>query len=103
MKMYLISDNTETYEGMRLTGVNGIVVHDGESVVNTLKTAAADSDIGIVLLTEKAYSYASEQIDRFMAAHSRPLITRIPDRHGSVSKTESITDFIKNGIGRSLD
>ncbi|MCI8332409.1 MAG: ATP synthase subunit F [Clostridiales bacterium] len=102
MKMYLISDNTETYEGLRLAGVEGIVVHDGASVVNTLKNTAADDGYGIILVTEKAYSYASEEIDQFMAAHTRPLITRIPDRHGSVSKSESITDFIKTGIGLDL-
>ena len=28
MKMYLISDNVDTYTGMRLAGVDGIVVHE---------------------------------------------------------------------------
>ena len=27
MKMYLISDNVDTYTGMRLAGVDGVVVH----------------------------------------------------------------------------
>ena len=28
MKMYLISDNVDTYTGMRLAGVDGVVVHE---------------------------------------------------------------------------
>ena len=28
MKMYLISDNVDTYTGMRLAGVYGVVVHE---------------------------------------------------------------------------
>ena len=29
MKMYLISDNVDTYTGMRLAGVDGVVVRAG--------------------------------------------------------------------------
>ena len=28
MKMYLISDNADTYTGMRLAGVEGVIVHE---------------------------------------------------------------------------
>ena len=34
MKMYLISDNIDTYTGMRLAGVEGVVIHER----NELKT-----------------------------------------------------------------
>ena len=30
MKMYLISDNIDTQTGMRLAGVDGVVVHERE-------------------------------------------------------------------------
>ena len=32
MKMYLISDNKDTYTGMRLAGVEGVVVHEREEL-----------------------------------------------------------------------
>ena len=32
MKMYLISDNIDTLTGMRLAGVDGIVVHEREEL-----------------------------------------------------------------------
>ena len=32
MKMFLISDNIDTYTGMRLAGVEGVVVHEREEL-----------------------------------------------------------------------
>ena len=53
MKMYLISDNTDTYTGMRLAGVEGVVVHEKKELQEALDKVLADKEIGIVLLTEK--------------------------------------------------
>ena len=36
MKMYLISDNVDTYTGMRLAGVDGIVIHEREELRTAL-------------------------------------------------------------------
>ena len=53
MKMFLISDNIDTYTGMRLVGVDGIVVHERAELQKALEDTFADKSIGIVLLTEK--------------------------------------------------
>ena len=54
MKMYLISDNVDTYTGMRLAGVDGIVVHERDELQAGVGTMfLTDKSIGIVLLTEK--------------------------------------------------
>ena len=37
MKMYLISDNTDTLTGMRLAGVSGIVIHEREELLRHWK------------------------------------------------------------------
>jgi len=36
MRMYLISDNVDTYTGMRLAGVNGVVIHSREHLKQQL-------------------------------------------------------------------
>ena len=41
MKMFLISDNIDTYTGMRLAGVEGIVVHEREELRQALENAIA--------------------------------------------------------------
>lgn len=53
MKMFLISDNVDTYTGMRLAGVEGVVVHGEEELRRELERVVLDKEIGIVLLTEK--------------------------------------------------
>ena len=52
MKMYLISDNVDTWTGMRLAGVEGCVVHGKDELQKELDKVMADKEVGIVLLTE---------------------------------------------------
>ena len=51
MKMYLISDNLDTLTGMRLAGVDGIVVHERDELKESIEKAMGDPEIGSVLLT----------------------------------------------------
>ena len=53
MKMYLISDNVDTYTGMRLAGVEGCVVHERQELKEALERTIADRQIGIILLSEE--------------------------------------------------
>ena len=53
MRMYLISDNVDTLTGMRLAGVDGVVVHEREELRKAIDTAMDDKNVGIILLTEK--------------------------------------------------
>lgn len=54
MKMFLISDNVDTYTGMRLAGVDGVVVHERSELHDALQKVMDDKSIGIVLLTENS-------------------------------------------------
>ncbi len=53
MKMYLISDNVDTLTGMRLAGVDGVVVHERQELREALENAMDNKNVGIILLTEK--------------------------------------------------
>ena len=44
MKMYLISDNVDTLTGMRLAGVDGIVVHERDELKEAIEKAMSDRD-----------------------------------------------------------
>ena len=69
MKMYLISDNIDTQTGMRLAGVDGVVVHEREELRTALETALADKEIGILLLTEKFGREFPEIVDEVKLHH----------------------------------
>ena len=99
MKLYLISDNTETYEGMRLAGVDGMVTGDADASLKALDGIASHGEYAVVMVTEKIYAAAKVGIDRFKQTHTRPLVTCIPDRHGKAEDAGSIEDYIRSGIG----
>ena len=47
MKMYLISDNVDTWTGMRLAGVEGCVVHGKDELQKELDKVMADKEVGM--------------------------------------------------------
>lgn len=102
MKMFLISDNVDTYTGMRLAGVEGIVVHEREELREALKKALSDKNIGILLLTEKFGREFPELIDEVKLHHKTPLIIEIPDRHGTGRRPDFITAYVNEAIGLKL-
>ena len=94
MKFFLISDNTDTQMGMRLAGIEGIVVSRPEEVTDALEKAKADKDIGVVLMTEKLINMKLNS--------TKPLIVEIPDRHGTSDISKSIDGYVRDAIGLKL-
>ena len=101
MKMYLISDNIDTWTGMRLAGVDGAVVHERDELKREDKVLA-DKSIGIILLTEKFGREFPEIIDNVKLERKLPLIVEIPDRHGTGRKPDFITSYVNEAIGLKL-
>ena len=102
MKMYLISDNVDTQTGMRLAGVEGVVVHERDELRQALETTLGDKSIGIILLTEKFGREFPDIIDDVKLNHKLPLIIEIPDRHGTGRKADFITSYVNEAIGLKL-
>ena len=102
MKMFLISDNVDTYTGMRLAGVDGVVVHERDELRTALEDVLKDKNVGIVLLTEKFGREFPDIIDTFRLERKMPLLVEIPDRHGTGRKKDFITSYITEAIGLKL-
>ncbi|MCR5637186.1 MAG: V-type ATP synthase subunit F [Clostridiales bacterium] len=102
MRFYLISDNVDTQIGMRLTGIDGVVVHEKDEVISALNYACADEDIAVVLMTEKLVSLCPDHIFDLKLNFRRPLIVEIPDRHGNGRAKDSIMGYIHDAIGLKL-
>ncbi len=102
MKMYLISDNIDTLTGMRLAGVDGVVVHKRDEFKDAMKRACSDPDIGVLLLTEKFGRDWPELVRSEKMNHKTPLIIDIPDRHGTGRRKDFITGYVNEAIGLKL-
>lgn len=101
MRMYLISDNVDTRTGMRLSGVDGCVLHEAEELKVKLAEVLTMSDVGILLLTEKISDDFSNIIADFRAAHRTPLVVSIPDRHGSTKGDHFLSAYTDSAMGIS--
>ena len=100
--MFLISDNVDTYTGMRLAGEDGVVVHERKELREQLEKVLQDKSIGIVLLTEKFGREFPDILDEFRLDRKIPLLIEIPDRHGTGRKKDFITSYITEAIGLKL-
>ena len=100
--MFLISDNFDTYTGMRLAGVDCVVVHERKELREQLEKVLQDKSIGIVLLTEKFGREFPDILDEFRLERKIPLLIEIPDRHGTGRKKDFITSYITEAIGLKL-
>jgi V/A-type H+-transporting ATPase subunit F len=102
MKMFLISDNVDTYTGMQLAGVEGVVIHSRKHLREQLERAVSDKEVGIVLITERFGREFPDIIDDVKLNRRLPLIVEIPDRHGTGRKPNFITDYVNQAIGLKL-
>ncbi len=102
MQFYLISDNVDTQMGMRLAGIDGVVIHDEKEFKQTLLETMDRKDVAVVLVTEKLVSLCSEYVYSLKLTRKSPLILEIPDRHATSNITEHISEYIESAIGLKL-
>lgn len=103
MRFYLISDNHDTVTGMRLCGVEGIVLHDAASVKSKLAELIADNSIGIILITEKLAAMDPDYISGLRLSVQKPLLVEIPDRHGGSGAGAVLSKYLFDAVGIKID
>lgn len=102
MKFYLLSDNVDTQIGMRLAGVDGVVVHETEAFKTAFTQALADKEIAVLLITEKLVNLCPSYVAEQKTNTKMPLIVELPDRHGSQRPDDYILNYVKDAIGVRL-
>lgn len=102
MKFYLISDNIDTQMGMRLSGIEGVVVHTHEEISDALDKAMQMEDVGVVLMTEITVKECREKVYDYKLTRKSPLIVEIPDRHATSKISETISRYLKEAVGIKL-
>lgn len=77
MKMYCISDNIDTAIGLKLTGIEAVVVQEKEEIENEIENVLKNETIGILIITEKIYEIAKNQFDEIKEKLKMPLLVKI--------------------------
>jgi V/A-type H+-transporting ATPase subunit F len=99
MKFFLISDNLDTQVGMRLAGVDGVVVHSKDELETACNQVLKNPDIAILLISEKLVDIAPEFIKEQKLNNRSPHIVELPDRHGSSRPGDYMLNYIREAIG----
>lgn len=99
MKSFLISDNRDTWVGMRLAGIDGVMVKTREKALLEFKNAVKSQDIGILIVTEKIVDMIRAEYLEYKIKSKTPLIIEIPDRHGSIREYNAIKNYIRDSVG----
>ena len=99
MRCFLISDNVDTQMGMRLAGVEGVVVHKHDEVMNALNEAVSQDDIAAVFVTKKLVELCGQEIYALKLTLRKPLIVEIPDRHGDSHISETLGRYVSDAVG----
>ena len=102
MKYFLISDNIDTLAGLRMVGVDGVVVHETEELREALEKAEADKDVGLILVTSKLFAENASLLFDHKMRRTEPLIIEMPDRHNPEQAGESIKRYIAEVVGIKL-
>lgn len=99
MKFFLLSDNSDTYIGMRMAGIEGVIVHEAGEVEAALTSACNDPKVGVVLITAKLMNLCREAVYEQKLSRQRPLIVEVADRHGDGAVASSITRYVQEAVG----
>ncbi len=102
MKYFVIADNNDTHIGMRLAGIEGVVCRTPEEARAAIDRAAADPDIGILLITEQLAAQCEDKLTPMKMNLRTPLVVEIPDRNSKGRTSDSITRYIQDAIGVKL-
>ena len=99
MKYYLISDNLDTLAGLRMVGVDGVVVHEPDEVRGAIEKASADPEVGLVLITSRLFANNRSMIFHYKLHQRQPLIVEMPDRHSGDDVAAGIRQYIEEAVG----
>lgn len=77
MKMFCMSDQIDTVVGMKLTGMDAVIVQEREEIEAQIKQVLENKTIGVLIITEKIYEIAQQQFDEIKETHKIPLLVKI--------------------------
>ena len=88
--------------GMRLSGIEGVVVHTSEEVSNALDKAMEMKDVGVVLMTELAVKQCREKVYDYKLTRETPQKLKNPARHATSKISDTISHYLAEAVGIKL-
>jgi len=103
LKAYLISDNHDTLVGMKLAGIEGIVVRNPDEAAVAMNESLRRNDIAILAVTENIAQMLPDTMQRLREHGDLPIVVEIPDRHGTKRSPDFLTKYVRDAIGVKME
>ncbi len=100
MNFFCIADKDSSI-GFRLAGIETRDVSSRGEALEALKVARADKETGIIIVTNKAAAYISEEIKTYITSNPLPLILEVPSR-GEKPQRKSAGELLKELAGTGI-
>lgn len=101
MKFYCIADE-DTVRGFRLAGIAGQVAANAVQAAAAVEKVAAQTECGIIVLTEEIAAEIRAQVETIRLEHGYPLIVEIPGPDGPLPGRKSLRQFVQEAVGIRL-
>lgn len=101
MKSVVLSRNQDVLTGMRLAGMDGLLISDRNDLMENLKKLLSDTQTGIIVLTRDTMSLAEDEIMEMKLKAREKLIIEIPDLGGAME--DRMSKYIRDSIGIKIE
>ena len=101
MKLYLLSNDSDTLTGLRLAGIDGCLVESEQTLCEAVDAVLQRKDVAVVLVTRTLSMQYPKQIDA-LKRHAKLLVTEIPDMAHPTVDTDSITRYVAAAVGSNV-
>ncbi len=98
MKTYILSDHEDAIIGMRLAGVEGLLINNKEEAEKALEQVLQNQEIQILMVSDNVNALLEEKLLDIKINKTRPLIVEISTKNG-LKKSDHMTNIIKESIG----
>jgi V/A-type H+-transporting ATPase subunit F len=98
MKLRVIGSQDAVW-GFALAGVHGQIVATADELHTALDVALADSDVGIVLVTEGVADLDRQRVDELVMRSRTPIVVEIPGPGGPSPERPLLGELIRRTIG----
>ena len=97
MNFFCIADKDSSF-GFRLAGIETRDVSSRIEALEALKVARASSEVGVIIITDKAAAYLKEEVKGNISKNPLPLILEVPSR-GEKPRRKSAAELLKELAG----
>ncbi len=98
MIVRLLGDSP-TVEALRLAGIEGRALREGEDPARVFEEMLAVEDLGVLFVTENVAERMRARVDQAKIARHFPLVLEIPARGAEAVTAEDLVDRVAKLVG----